>query len=159
MTSRSLRPSQADLQEMAEKLLRWSSELGRDTGRAPSRRRNTDRLCAIALKYYGVRRERDNQFPRGLFGEPAWDMLLDLFVNTRRGRTVSVTSLCIASAVPATTALRYIALLEERGLLQRIPAQHDRRVSYVELTRKAHDAMEIHLVDIAEHLQDLMPDL
>lgn len=159
MAPRRFRPSQAELREMAEKLLHWSNELERDFGIKPGERGIGDRLLAIALKYYRVRRLRDCQLPKDLFGEPAWDMLLDLFISTRRGLVVSVTSLCIASAVPPTTALRHIALLEERGLLQRIPAQHDRRVSYVELTEHAYQAMEIHLADVAQHLHDLMPDL
>ncbi|WP_324741837.1 hypothetical protein U8326_01105 [Tsuneonella sp. CC-YZS046] len=159
MTPRRFRPSQAELREMAEKLLHWSNELERDFGIKPGERGIGDRLLAIAMKYYRVRRLRDGQLPPDLFGEPAWDMLLDLYINTRRGRLVSITSLCIASAVPATTALRHISLLEERGLLQKIPAKHDRRVSYVELTEHAYQAMECHLADVAQHLHDLIPDL
>ena len=159
MTPRRFRPSQAELREMAEKLLHWSNELERDFGIKPGERGIGDRLLAIALKYYRVRRLRDSQLPKELFGEPAWDMLLDLFITPRRRRLVSITSLCIASAVPATTALRHISLLEERGLLQKIPAKHDRRVSYVELTEHAYQAMEVHLAEVAEHLHDLIPDL
>ena len=39
-----------------------------------------------------------------LFGDPAWDMLLDLTAARAEHTRVSVTSLCIASAVPPTGA-------------------------------------------------------
>ena len=154
VTSRKLKPSASELRTMAQKLLEWSQELEMDSGVNPGCSGMHDRLLATAMKHYRFRRVRDSRFPKDVFGEPAWDILLDLFINARRKRPVSITSLCIASSAPATTALRYITLLEQRGLIRRTRAKHDRRVSYVELTGEAQQAMERHLADTVDWLDD-----
>ena len=38
-----------------------------------------------------------------LFGEPAWDILLDLYIANVENKPVSVSSACIGSAAPPTT--------------------------------------------------------
>jgi hypothetical protein len=53
-------------------------------------------------------RLRSQHFVPALFADPAWDILLDLAAARIDGRMVAVSSLCIAAAVPATTALRWI---------------------------------------------------
>lgn len=53
-----------------------------------------------------LRRLRDRFFQHDLFAEPAWDILLDLKAASLEGQQVSVSSRCIAAAVPPTTALR-----------------------------------------------------
>jgi len=63
-----------------------------------------------------------------------WDMLVDLFINTLEGREVSVSSLALASGAPATTALRYICILEQQRHLVRHPHPLDRRVTHLRLS-------------------------
>lgn len=152
--SHTLKPSAAELRALAEKLLSWSRLLDAEAGALTGSHGMGDRLLDVAVEHYRFRRARDTRFPKDVFGEPAWDILLDLFINARRNRPVSITSLCIASSAPATTALRYISLLEKRGLIRRTPAQHDRRVSYVELTEAARQAMERHLADADAAFED-----
>ena len=60
-----------------------------------------------------------------LFGDPAWDMLLDLLLAKLEGRTVSVSSACIASGAPTTTALRLINRLIEENVLYRVQDERD----------------------------------
>lgn len=117
----------------------------------PGRRPTADlrSLGELADKIYKSRRKRSEIMPGDIFGEPAWDILLDLFGSECRGRQISVTSACIASAVPATTALRWIAVLMDAGLVARREDPADRRRAYVELTPKGRSAMAQHL---AEHL-------
>ena len=76
-----------------------------------------------------------------LFADPAWDILLDLTAARAEHVRVSVTSLCIASGVPPTTALRWITQMTEAGLLERIEDESDRRRAFIELSDKAADAM------------------
>lgn len=76
-----------------------------------------------------------------LFADPAWDMLLDLTAARVEHVRVSVTSLCIASGVPPTTALRWISQMTDSGLLERIEDETDRRRAFIQLTEKAVDAM------------------
>lgn len=75
-------------------------------------------LSELARAAYAERRRRE-QIPgtEGLFGEPAWDILLDLFVATREGRKVPLEATCRSAAVPESVALRWIDILEKRGLV------------------------------------------
>lgn len=88
-----------------------------------------------------LRRERDRRLRRDVFGEPAWDMLLDLFVAHFENRSTPVTSLCIASNVPATTALRYIRDLELHGEIESANDPKDGRRRTLRLSDRAFEAM------------------
>jgi len=87
------------------------------------------------------RQQRARFFEGDIFADPAWDMLLDLTAARVEHARVSVTSLCIASGVPPTTALRWIGQLTDAGLLQRHEDETDRRRAFITLTEKASDAM------------------
>lgn len=96
----------------------------------------------LARQTYDDRRRRSKIFRADtLFGEPAWDILLDLFIAAKERRRVSVTSACIGSAVPSTTALRWIAILERQGLLVREADPGDARRVYVKLSARGYAAM------------------
>jgi len=96
----------------------------------------------IAKQHYRNRRRRDKIFgTETLFGEPAWDILLDLFIAAKEGRRVSVMSACIGAAVPSTTALRWISALEREGLLLREDDADDARRTYVMLSPCGYEAM------------------
>lgn len=88
-----------------------------------------------------ARRLRDQFFAAELFADPAWDMLLDLYAARLEGRRVSVSSLCIAAAVPPTTALRWIGTLHEAELFGREPDPGDKRRAHITLSDKATTAM------------------
>ncbi|UZK64964.1 winged helix DNA-binding protein [Sphingomonas sp. M1-B02] len=87
------------------------------------------------------RRMRGQFFQGDLFADPAWDMLLDLFASALERRQVSVSSLCIAAAVPPTTALRWIGTLHDAGLFERQADPSDRRRAYIGLSAKGLDGM------------------
>lgn len=87
------------------------------------------------------RQARNRFFDPALFGDPAWDMLLDLTAAHGEGARVSVTSLCIAAGVPATTALRWLTQMVESGLFEHVPDQVDRRRAFIALSEKALAAM------------------
>ena len=87
------------------------------------------------------RQARARFFDPALFGDPAWDMLLDLTAAHGEGAQVSVTSLCIAAGVPATTALRWLTQMVETGIFIRVPDPADRRRAFIALSDKAIAAM------------------
>lgn len=74
-------------------------------------------------------------------GEPCWDALLDLCIAEIEGHRVSVTSLCIASGVPVTTALRWIALLERDDMIERQADLRDKRRTFLRITKRAFENM------------------
>ncbi len=95
----------------------------------------------LVRKIIQQRQLRARFFDGDLFGDPAWDMLLDLTAARVEHVRVSVTSLCIASGVPPTTALRWISQMTDAGLLERLEDETDRRRAFMQLTEKAADAM------------------
>ncbi|MEY4270239.1 MAG: hypothetical protein RLZZ58_1455, partial [Pseudomonadota bacterium] len=96
---------------------------------------------ALVRRMIRQRRLRDRFFPADIFADPAWDMLLDLFAAKLERRTVSVSSLCIASAVPATTALRWIKSLTDAGVFVREADPHDGRRIFIALSETAETGM------------------
>lgn len=91
-------------------------------------------LAAIAHRIYSARRRREAHLPNEILGEPGWDMLLDLFIQHAAKKRITVTSCCVAAAVPPTTALRWIDNLEKAGLVRRTPCESDGRRSYIEIS-------------------------
>lgn len=107
----------------------------------PSYEPDLSGLASIAKALHYVRSRRSRYLPHELLGEPAWDMLLDLFVQSVECRAVSVTSATHASGSPCTTALRHLGLLQREGLVERQRSSKDQRVSYLVLTDKGRNAM------------------
>jgi len=102
-----------------------------------TRQRRVDRVKAIIT----ARNRRMEYFPAEMFADPVWDMLLDLVHCELTDQRVSTTNLCHAAKVPATTALRYIAMLSAQGMLVRRPDPLDGRRVFIELSRKALDSI------------------
>lgn len=88
-----------------------------------------------------LRRMRGRFFAPELFADPAWDILLDLAAARLEGRAVSVSSLCIAAAVPPTTALRWIRLMTDQQLLVRQADPQDARRMFMALSDAAFDQL------------------
>ncbi|WP_305096692.1 winged helix DNA-binding protein [Croceibacterium aestuarii] len=96
------------------------------------------------------RRLRSKFFDGELFADPAWDILLDLTAARAEHARVSVTSLCIASGVPPTTALRWIGQMTSAGLLERVEDESDRRRAFIALSEKAADAMARYFAELGK---------
>lgn len=92
-----------------------------------------------------ARRLRDKVFGDDVFAVPAWDILLDLYAAFLEERQVSVSSLCIAAAVPPTTALRWLKLMTKSGWLEREADPIDRRRVYMQLSAKSLKNMQKYL--------------
>ncbi|MBB4859745.1 hypothetical protein HNO88_003074 [Novosphingobium chloroacetimidivorans] len=136
-----------ELLAMARELEMTSHDDGASSGAsgshtAPAASQDHPVWVELARQTYEDRRRRNKIFQSDeLFGEPAWDILLDLFIAAKERRRVSVTSACIGSAVPSTTALRWISILERQGFLSREADPGDARRVYVRLSPKGYEAM------------------
>lgn len=153
------------LQAMGNEMLALARELERSADEAagsisddPAERNLFDpakgdspQLGEIARRAYRDRRRREEIFDAGnLFGEPAWDMLLDLFIAAKEERPISVMSACIGSAVPPTTALRWLTALEQQGLVSRENDPTDARRTFVRLNPDAYAKMVRYFAEGAE---------
>lgn len=93
------------------------------------------------------RRRRDALFATDLFADPAWDMILDLAAARLENVEVAVSSLCIAAAVPPTTALRWIKTLTDAGDFRRVADPNDRRRIHIRLSDEVAAAVLGYLAD------------
>ena len=109
------------------------------------------RFSALAREAYAVRRRRSVIFESDeLFGEPAWDILLDLYIAHTEGKPVSVSSACIGSAAPPTTGLRWLGVLAEHELILREHDPEDQRRVLVRLTEKGLTAMDDYFTSLGK---------
>lgn len=99
----------------------------------------TERAIRNLIK---IRRDRAKFFDAELFADPAWDMLLELYACHLAQHRISVTALCAAACVPATTALRWIAALEAKELIERRADPTDGRRYFMSLTSAGRITME-----------------
>jgi DNA-binding MarR family transcriptional regulator len=99
-------------------------------------------LIQIAQEEYRARRSRSRLFDEAMFGEPAWDMLLALFINGRSGEKLTISRLQRFSGGSASGALRWLNYLEEQGLVERESNPYDARSALILLSERAERAME-----------------
>jgi DNA-binding MarR family transcriptional regulator len=99
-------------------------------------------LVEFARQTFVQRARRSQNFHQAMFGEPAWDMMLALYVTEQSQARHTVSGLVNLSGVSATTALRWLDFLEKEELTARRPSPTDRRVFYIELTDKGRDALD-----------------
>ncbi len=152
-------PSAARLRQLSDEVSRIAATLARlsvgpdappaekpklPAGEAPNVSLDTVRQVIRA------RRLRARYFDEELFADPAWDMLLDLLQAEIAQHRVPVSSLCIAAAVPPTTALRWIKTMTDSGLFQRRADPHDGRRVFVELAPAASDALRRYFGEVGK---------
>jgi hypothetical protein len=113
-----------------------------DAGEALTGPADAQADAAFIRSLLRARRLRAHYFRADLFADPAWDMLLDLMAARLEGKRVAISSLCIAAAVPMTTALRWIGVLAEGGLVVRVADPGDGRRAYVELAEATARALQ-----------------
>lgn len=108
----------------------------------------------VARSAYRERRRRSEIFnDPTLFGEPAWDILLDLFIAAKERKRLPVTSACIGAAVPATTALRWLTVLEDKGLILRENDAADARRVFVRLSSDGYEKMVTYFANTASDMR------
>jgi|GEM_PF-815435 DNA repair protein RadC len=108
----------------------------RDSGSDFSGRRQEEpsRSLDRARTLYRQRKlRRDLIGSTELFGEPAWDMLIELFIHEGEGKKLSTTALCHGSSIPPSSALRLINRLCVAQLVVRVADPRDGRRHFVEL--------------------------
>ncbi|AJA11509.1 DNA repair protein RadC [Sphingopyxis fribergensis] len=68
-----------------------------------------------------------------LFGDPAWEMLIDLFVHECERKRLSISALCVTSSIPMSSALRLAQRLCDAGITRRVPDPIDGRRTFIRL--------------------------
>lgn len=102
----------------------------------------------LALRARAVldsRRARRRYFQADLFGEPAWEILLALFIDDESSARLSISRLAQQIETPLTTVVRWVNALEKAGLVSRDDHPTDRRTMFIRLSDKGRTALESYL--------------
>jgi len=136
-----------DLEDLIGKLRQLLANLTADNESYTSPRAGDSpfSLGELARLILIARRNRTRHFNKAMLGEPAWDMLLALYVTESSGPRKSVSRLSSMSGAPATTALRWLDYLAKEQLVARSPNPTDKRVEFVMLTDKGRSTLEQYL--------------
>jgi hypothetical protein len=139
------------LREIASRLDDLLLENSRDL--EPNERPDLE-FVDLARRIYKARRLRDRCITASIFADPAWDMLLDLYIASFEDRRVRTTGACHGAQVPVTTGLRWLDKLQKNGLVSRHGSASDLRLTHVALTSLGRDQMSQFLSRLldAEHL-------
>jgi len=95
-----------------------------------------------------TRRLRARHFNRVMFAEPAWDILLLLYLADFSEGRQTIGQLADLVGTPLTTALRWMGYLEKELLAERNDHPTDRRIVFIKLTDKGRNAMEAFLTEM-----------
>ena len=145
------------LRQLSDEVSRIAATLARlSTGPAPTmpppvieaREGAPDIPVEVVRTAIRARRLRARYFSEELFADPAWDMLLDLLQAEIAHLRVPVSSLCIAAAVPATTALRWLKTMVQQGLFVRRADPHDGRRVFVELSPESSGSLRRYFAEV-----------
>lgn len=85
---------------------------------------------------------REKVIGKGLFFDPAWNLLLEAYLAHLEGRRLSISALSGLSGTPATTGLRWIGALTDRRLLERADDSTDKRRCWIRLSKAGLARME-----------------
>lgn len=146
--ARTVRVSDRDVAEarrLLSLLAEAESDVGVEAGPVPSTEAAASgKLLARARAILAARRGREAIFGKTIFGEPAWEMLLLLYIGESESRR-TIGRLGDLAGISKSTTLRWIDYLDRRGLVRREPHPTDRRAVFVELTRKGRRAIDLYL--------------
>jgi hypothetical protein len=125
-----------------------------DEPSTPYNAKDSPAWAEVARSSYRERRRRSEIFDDPtLFGEPAWDIMLDLFIAAKERKRLPVTSACIGAAVPVTTALRWLTVLEDKGLILRENDTADARRVFVRLSTDGYEKMIAYFSNVAGNMR------
>jgi DNA-binding MarR family transcriptional regulator len=143
------RPQDADVTDPAARVAVIRAELELLAAQAAASTPPNPRSSEFVRSIIAARSLRRKYLNSHLFADPAWDILLELYALEREGRRTSVSKLCLASGVPATTAIRWIDKLVHEDLIVRTEDPVDARRVWVTITCAGREAMDGYLKELS----------
>jgi hypothetical protein len=102
-------------------------------------------LVEFARQTLMGRQQRNRYFDPVLFSNPAWDLLLNLYVAAAEERALGVLDCCAGSTVPQAVALRWLSFLKDKGMVVELPDTMHSRRTLVRLSDEAQSTMSSYL--------------
>lgn len=139
--------SEKDVREAARLLRLLSAAVGEQTGLVADGQNPTSReeLVLRARIVLDSRQRRTKYFNRAMFGEPAWDVLLALYITERSDGPQSIGRIAEWIKTPLTTVARWIDYLEKERLVSREAHPNDKRVIFIRLLEKGRELLDAYL--------------
>ena len=106
-------------------------------------------LAGQARNLLGQRKLRRQYLPAELFHEPAWDMLIALFVSHDDDQPMNIKALVAMADAPVTTSQRWIEHLYKLRLIDRVIDPADRRRVEISLSNDGYEAVKGYLSAVA----------
>lgn len=119
---------------------------------SPRHREPTDRTLFLDLAKRALleRRLRSNHLTKAIFGEPAWDVLLVLYIADFVGGKQTISNVASLVDVPVSTVVRWVRQLERENLATREPHPHDRRMIFVRLGERGREVLDRYFSSLPE---------
>lgn len=139
--------SEKDVREAARLLRLLSSAVAEQSGQVAGGQEPTsrDELILRARIVLNSRRRRTQYFNRAMFGEPAWEVLLALYITELSEGPQSIGRIADWIRAPLTTVARWIDYLEKERLISREAHPNDKRVIVIRLSEKGRELMDAYL--------------
>jgi hypothetical protein len=125
------------------------NSLGPDTEERQPQTVDREVLLSRAKKHLRDRQVRRHYFNRAIFGEPAWDTLIVLYISEFFGRSLTVGKLVSWIEAPLSTTQRWIAYLEKERLVAKEGHPDDKRMAYVRLLDKGRTILDEYFSAVA----------
>ncbi len=104
----------------------------------------------MALKIQKLRHRVRSHVGPSHVQDPVFDLMIDIFINQVAHRPVSVSAVSNGTGVAATTSLRWVARLCEKGILVRTDDPLDHRRGWLTLSERSFGELAAMLVQTAE---------
>lgn len=150
-----LRQSRKAREDLVNRLSHLSGDLQRlaslitsdRPGESKGKLRPEDITPALVRKHIKSEARRRELGGGDLFGDSAWSMLLDLLLARMEDSMLSVSSACIGSGAPMSTAMRLVRRFVDSGIVHKIPDAKDRRRDFLVLDDEMKTLMLEYLAD------------
>ena len=145
----------AEDRELAGRFLAWAEQLAADrpTGTHLLEEERGDLVLGLATVIKVIRHRRDLTYGGINFGDPAWQVMLDLLVHEMEGHKVSVDGLARSGALPVATVVDCVQTLSDLGLAAAMPEKFDGRRLWVSLSHRARTTLFDMLLQAAEFVR------
>jgi DNA-binding MarR family transcriptional regulator len=119
-------------------------------GDARSETLDEDMLLSRAKRHLRERQLRSQFFKRTAFGEPAWDILLILYISEFAGRRLRLRTLADRIEAPLSTTQRWIGYLEKERFVGREEHPDDKRMFYLRLLDRGRTVLNEYFAALPE---------
>lgn len=152
-------PSPGEVRALANQLLTWADRLAERAWRAqdPTDSSDDELVVAMAVSAREISRCRNQVFAPADLGNPAWDVILDLYVQESQGFRVSLDHLALSGELRAETVYACVDALEAAGLVERAPDRFDRRTTWLSLTENGKRRMAEFMLQSAHLVSPRIP--